>query len=247
MLQVRDQMQAYETALRKQALNAPYMDESFIQRTLQNYQQLLEGNQQLSLSYDIMAERTRNAEDAMMSWYNTSMESLLDVIFESKNFSSAIGNIAKSLARMAVQILVLEPLANMFRQMVTGTNAMGQPTGKAGWGSAVASFGMKLFGFAGGGNPPVGKASLVGENGPELFIPNVSGSVVPAQKTRNMLEGSGPRVHIDARTTIDARGATIETVNELKTMMAMRDAQLRAQLPTMIDARVIDSRNRARF
>lgn len=28
-------------------------------------------------------------------------------------------------------------------------------------------------------NPPVGVPSIVGENGPELFIPNTSGTIVP--------------------------------------------------------------------
>ena len=39
----------------------------------------------------------------------------------------------------------------------------------------------KLFGgfFAGGGAPPVGKVSVVGEEGPELFVPRTSGTIVP--------------------------------------------------------------------
>jgi len=37
----------------------------------------------------------------------------------------------------------------------------------------------KPFGFAGGGSPPVGVPSWVGEKGPELFIPKESGYIVP--------------------------------------------------------------------
>ena len=33
--------------------------------------------------------------------------------------------------------------------------------------------------FAEGGRPPVGKASIVGERGPELFVPKVAGTIVP--------------------------------------------------------------------
>jgi len=36
------------------------------------------------------------------------------------------------------------------------------------------------LGFADGGRPPRGRASLVGENGPELFVPDSAGTVVPA-------------------------------------------------------------------
>jgi tape measure domain-containing protein len=39
--------------------------------------------------------------------------------------------------------------------------------------------GKKLFGFAGGGRPPVGVASIVGEEGPELFVPDTPGTIVP--------------------------------------------------------------------
>lgn len=34
-------------------------------------------------------------------------------------------------------------------------------------------------GFAAGGRPPVGQAALVGENGPELFVPDTAGTVIP--------------------------------------------------------------------
>jgi lambda family phage tail tape measure protein len=41
--------------------------------------------------------------------------------------------------------------------------------------SGIAS----LFGFANGGNPPVNKPSIVGEKGPELFIPKTQGTIIP--------------------------------------------------------------------
>lgn len=39
-----------------------------------------------------------------------------------------------------------------------------------------------LSGFAGGGRPPVNKPSIVGERGPELFVPSTSGTIVPSGK-----------------------------------------------------------------
>ena len=44
--------------------------------------------------------------------------------------------------------------------------------------------GIKMF--AAGGRPPVGKASLVGEKGPELFVPSSSGTIIPADATAAM-------------------------------------------------------------
>jgi lambda family phage tail tape measure protein len=35
------------------------------------------------------------------------------------------------------------------------------------------------LGFADGGNPPVGRVSIVGERGPELFVPKTAGTIIP--------------------------------------------------------------------
>jgi tape measure domain-containing protein len=50
-------------------------------------------------------------------------------------------------------------------------------------GTGTAFGGMSIPGFAAGGNPPIGKASLVGEKGPELFVPRASGTILPADAT----------------------------------------------------------------
>jgi hypothetical protein len=42
------------------------------------------------------------------------------------------------------------------------------------------------LGFANGGDPPVGVPSMVGENGPELFVPRQSGTIIPNNKLSGM-------------------------------------------------------------
>lgn len=44
-------------------------------------------------------------------------------------------------------------------------------------------------GFAAGGRPPVGRLAVVGERGPELFVPDRAGTIVPAAPTRSLLGG----------------------------------------------------------
>jgi lambda family phage tail tape measure protein len=51
-------------------------------------------------------------------------------------------------------------------------------SGGGGGGGFLGSIG-KIFGFANGGMPPVGKPSLVGERGPELFVPQSAGKIIP--------------------------------------------------------------------
>ena len=53
--------------------------------------------------------------------------------------------------------------------------------------SAAFSGIKSFFGFAEGGSPPVGVPSIVGEKGPELFIPREQGTVIP-----NSALGGGP-------------------------------------------------------
>ena len=40
--------------------------------------------------------------------------------------------------------------------------------------------------FADGGSPPVGKPSIVGERGPELFVPRTAGTIIPNNQLGNM-------------------------------------------------------------
>ena len=58
--------------------------------------------------------------------------------------------------------------------------------------------------FAEGGRPPVGKASIVGERGPELFVPKVAGTIVP-----NSAMGGGDSVVNNITVSVDATGSAV--------------------------------------
>jgi len=79
-------------------------------------------------------------------------------------------------------------------------------------GGAIAS-GMalvnKIKGFEKGGRPPMNQPSIVGESGPELFVPDTAGTIVP----NNQL-GSGQPVNVNFNiNTVDARGFNELLVN----------------------------------
>ena len=82
------------------------------------------------------------------------------------------------------------------------------------FGSILGSAGTKgggLLGaiglFANGGRPPVGKPSIVGEKGPELFVPKTSGTVIPNDKL-----GGGGSTNISVN--VDASGSSVQGNNE---------------------------------
>ena len=56
--------------------------------------------------------------------------------------------------------------------------------------------------FADGGRPPVGKASIVGEKGPELFVPKRSGTIIPNDK----LGGGSTNISVN----VDASGSSVQ-------------------------------------
>ena len=61
----------------------------------------------------------------------------------------------------------------------------------------------KVFGglFANGGRPPVGKFSVVGEKGPELFVPDKPGTVIPNSQLGGMGGSTNIVVNVDASGT----------------------------------------------
>ena len=58
----------------------------------------------------------------------------------------------------------------------------------------------KFFGFANGGRPPKGRPSIVGERGPELFVPDSAGTIIPNH------EMGGANIVVN----VDASGSSVE-------------------------------------
>lgn len=81
-----------------------------------------------------------------------------DAIVGGKSFSQVLKGVQQDLLRIVIRKSITNPLGDF----VSG---------------ALSS----VFGgfFAGGGSPPLGKASIVGERGPEWFIPKTAGTIVP--------------------------------------------------------------------
>lgn len=64
-----------------------------------------------------------------------------------------------------------------------------------------AAAGMAIGTFAMGGDPPVGRLSLVGEHGPELFVPHRAGTIVPNGQFggKSVTVTYAPTINIDSR------------------------------------------------
>ena len=87
----------------------------------------------------------------------------------------------------------------------------------------AAFSGFKLPGFAKGGRPPVGKPSVVGEDGPEIFVPRQSGTIVPNDK----LGGGSVNISVN----VDATDSSVEgDGNQAAQLGNMLAAAIQAEL-----------------
>lgn len=86
-------------------------------------------------------------------------------------------NIIKELIRVQVQMTIMKPLMDWFK------NSGGFSGIASGIGSFIGGF------FADGGDPPTNKVSVVGERGPELFVPKGAGTIIPNDKIGGSSQG----------------------------------------------------------
>ena len=133
-------------------------------------------------------------QEAMAKLFATMDESakrtqqVFDSVFG--NLSSAIDNFVKTgklnikdLARSVIQDLIaIQMKAAAMRFLGAAFGAL-----SGGGGTTMSQFEYaSISGFADGGDPPVGKVSIVGERGPELFVPKTAGTIIPNHTLNNM-------------------------------------------------------------
>lgn len=86
-----------------------------------------------------------------------------DMILEGENAFKSLATVAsRAILETFARLAIVNPILNWMFPMQQGLPTL-----------------FSVFGFASGGRPPVGRPSLVGERGPELFVPDSSGVVVP--------------------------------------------------------------------
>ena len=113
---------------------------------------------------------------------------------------------------------------------------------------SIGSFVASIFGGgrAAGGSVAAGMRYIVGEQGPEMFVPSVPGSIVPQFEgpSSAALNGVPGIQSLSISAPFIVQGSITEEV--LPRVQAMMAAQAR-QLPRVIDARVADSIRRNRY
>jgi lambda family phage tail tape measure protein len=118
----------------------------------------------------------------------------------------------KDLARSIIQDLIAIELKAQAMSMFKSMGGMGMfsslfaPANAGGYSTSMAQ-------FADGGEPPVGQPSIVGERGPELFVPKSSGTIIPNNMLGSAMGSKQPSItyngpYIANMSAIDTQSAT---------------------------------------
>jgi len=124
---------------------------------------------------------------------DVALEAITDLALEGRSLDEVFQNVAKSLARAALQAAILGqgPLAGLFG--TSGQNgALGGLVGliTSAFSGKAAGISFNPTGRAQGGQVKAGTAYTVGEFGRETFVPTTPGQIIPHNKT------GGSNVHV---------------------------------------------------
>ena len=130
---------------------------------------------------------------------------------------------------------ITESLADGIKDVIKGTESLGEMLGNIanqvsdilldiGIKAGLSAMGLPVPGFAAGGRPPVGKPAIVGERGPELFIPSQAGTIIPNNQLGG---GSSTSVVVN----VDASGSSVEgDAGQAEQLGSMLGAAVQAEI-----------------
>ncbi len=142
---------------------------------------------------------------------NGIVSGLTDAVMGTKTLAEAATGVLNNLKRKLVEVAMqraVSGIGNFFGNALSGIFGGGKNVFKGSpnvFDGSGSSFDMGLLGFANGGRPPVGRASLVGERGPELFVPRTAGTIIP-----NSAIGGGGTTNNMITVNVDASGTSVQ-------------------------------------
>lgn len=144
------------------------------------------------------------------------------------SFKRILGSFADMLLQMSLKAAgsgLMNVLGGVFQSVIGGIaggigGGFGGSFGGAGFG-AGAGIGGFAGAFAEGGRPPMGMVSLVGERGPELFVPDTSGTIYNRDQLAAMGGGGGG---VSIHQTINI-GAAVNTMSRVEIIAALRQTK----------------------
>ena len=165
------------------------LQERYDQITNQLHQHNIERDKGIKLTKDL-ADGTGKVEEAFRKLNETIRNDIKEGIKGLIKGTSTLGDL-------------LNNVADRFLDLALNQALFGSAAGEFKKGKGGGIFGAIAGMFANGGRPPVGRPSIVGERGPELFVPRSSGTIVPNNKL-----GGGNNTSVVVN--VDASGSDVQ-------------------------------------
>ncbi|WP_399696609.1 hypothetical protein [Xenophilus sp.] len=171
------------TVAQKEQLLAQREQEGAYQRELDAIRQQIDALKErsgligLKGTAEKVADDAKKAEEFAKDMGSAFQSSFEKAAIEGEKLSDVLKSLGKDLGALLLRRLVTQPLV----ESIFGSSATSGGSSGSGILSSLGSLFSGIFGgfFAEGGVPPLGRISVVGENGPELFVPNTAGRIVP--------------------------------------------------------------------
>ena len=162
-----------------------------IKQEIDNQNKGLEDQKKLIKNNEDAAKKLKDAMTSVGEEIESSIKNnLKDAITGAKSFGEAMSGVLNKIRDK----LLDKALDNLFSGFADnfGKSASG------GKGKGIGGFIGSIFGFADGGRPPVNRPSIVGERGPELFVPRSAGTIVPNENIGGSIITNNISISVDA-------------------------------------------------
>jgi lambda family phage tail tape measure protein len=137
------------------------------------------------------------------------MESALTRFVQTGKLS--MKDLARSIITDLIAIQMKAQATALFSKLIGGIFGASSAYGSATSYASTAAQGW--LGFANGGDPPVNKPSIVGERGPELFVPKSAGTIIPNHQLSSLMGGGQ---------TINYNGPFIQQMSAIDTQSGIQ-------------------------
>ena len=141
---------------------------------------ILKTNAGLKEKIRLMKEAEAFAKQISTTIRDGLVDGIMAAVDGTRSLSESLSGVLKQLARMFLS----QGIGSFSKDSKGGSGLLG------------------LLPFADGGRPPVGRPSIVGERGPELFVPRSSGTIIP----NHQLGGGSTNVVVN----VDAKGTAAQ-------------------------------------
>jgi lambda family phage tail tape measure protein len=192
-------------------------------RALNDYQE--SANNVAAQTQNVFADGFKGMEDALTTFITTGKLSFGSLV------QSILNGMARIEARRFLSSLMggssgggfLGPLLSLG---ITAFGGYGASAGLSGDAATIANGVAEAGGipnyYADGGDPPVNQPSIVGERGPELFVPKQAGTIIPNEK----LGGNSTQITYSPVINIDSRSDRAQVMQDVQNSIKAGHAQL---------------------